>query len=66
MQVLGDGKTNKVVTVAKADLVDCVLDVLDVELSHVPDLFELAVDHHSIGVAAHSDLPGEVILFSFV
>lgn len=56
----------KVIPVPQTYLIDSVVNVLNAQFSHPPDLLELAVDHHSIRVAGHSSLLGEGILLSLL
>lgn len=64
MDVFGECKADEVVTVSETDLIDAVLNGLQVESLHVPDLLEFAVEHDGIGVIIYSHLLGEGILLA--
>lgn len=56
----------EVVTIAQTYLVDGIVDVLDVEFTHSPDLLKLAVDHHCVWIANYACLLSEGCLLSLL
>lgn len=56
----------EVISVPQTYLVYGIIDGLDTQLSHSPDLLQLAVDHHHVRVRLHFGLLGKGRLLSFV
>ena len=66
MKVFCESGTNKVISVSQTYFVDPLLDVIKIEVSHMPNFLELAVNHDCVRVRSNSNLLSEIVLLAFL